>query len=138
MNTLTFSDRESVTFTVEKNRFTRFFSKTKTRTFSISEPPIGVLHKLFKYEEFINNTVPEEHETISEDLQWKHAEILAVAVLRASTLLPFSVLLYTIYFKWKLSSYKLVMLTRVAFQVCNWQDFVSSSLFLGIPKNKKS
>jgi len=121
---------EAVTFTVEKNRISRYFSKTKTRTFTLKPAVLGTLGRLCRVDYLMDVFNPEATLT-----PWQNAKVVSIGLLNGQFKMLFTVRLIAAYLLWKLKPEQLKILHEVVIQLANFPDFIAATQFLAIDPN---
>ncbi|WP_159467938.1 hypothetical protein [Dyadobacter sp. 3J3] len=130
-------------FTVTK-RFTGWFSKSKTRSFTITSFPLGVMDRLSgEYinldldEELININPLHEVKNLTKAHAYRCAKIVAIAWLNNSPFYPFLVNFLAGYFFMRITPKQLLQLTTIINTMANYGDFTNSIRYLRTARTTK-
>ena len=130
-----------VEFTTPKKSILKYFSKQKERKFVIRQPYIGALD-LMCYE-FLQTEIDEDllqGDPLSEAKKLSHksvkrlAAIVAIAVLDSWWKIKLFKDVLTTYFLWRITPKKLLEISLIINQMCNFSDFINSTRLMSVTK----
>ncbi|WP_353721927.1 hypothetical protein [Dyadobacter sp. 676] len=123
-------DSPTISFTVQKSRFSRLFSEKPDRTFLFSQPYLGGLGRIGTIRDFWNI----ENEDDSLFHRWNRARIVAIAVLQNIFAVRFLTWPFALYLLIKLDAERLRKLVKVVHSISGYADYADSVTLLRIPK----
>jgi hypothetical protein len=124
---------KGVKFKVPKKSILKYFSKSKEREFTIKQPYGGALDMMCY--EFLQTQIDEEalKENPLQEAKFlvtkstkRFANIIAIAVLDSKWKIKLFKGVLAHYFLWRMTPQKMMELSSILIQVCNFGDFINS------------
>jgi hypothetical protein len=123
-------DLPTISFTVQKSRFSLLFSEKQDRTFVFSQPYLGGLDHLDAISDFWD--IESKNDSLRR--RWNRARIVAIAVLKDVFAVSFLTWPFALYLLFKLDAEKLRKLVKVIHSISGYPDYADSISLLHVSK----
>lgn len=130
-----------VEFATPKKSILKYFSKQKERKFVIRQPYIGALDMMCY--EFLQTEIDEqllqgdplsEAKKLTAKSAKRLAAIVAIAVLDSWWKIKLFKGILTTYFLWRITPQKLLQISIIINQMCNFADFINSTRLMSVTR----